>query len=70
MDQNKTSLDILKQRAKDGNLENIVVKLFQFNKNNLAEFIVEITKDVGKIDLGIGLHSCGSFTDLVMELCR
>ena len=47
-----------------------VVKSYQFTNENLEEFIHIILNDIGKIDLGIGLHSCGSFTDLVMEVCR
>jgi len=70
VDQNTTSLGILRQRALEGNLTNIVVKSFQFTNENLEEFIHIISNDIGKIDLGIGLHSCGSFTDLVMEVCR
>ena len=70
VDQNVTSLEILKQRALEGNLKNIVVKSFQFTNENLEEFISIISQELGNIDLGIGLHSCGSFTDLVMEVCR
>jgi len=70
VDQNETSLNILRQRAEEGGLTNIKIKQFQFNSSNLSEFIQEIKADIGDIELGIGLHSCGSFTDLVMELCR
>jgi len=70
VDQNQTSLNILKQRAEEGGLMNIKIKHFQFNSTNLPEFIQDIKTNVGDIELGIGLHSCGSFTDLVMELCR
>ena len=51
-------------------MSNIVVRHFTFTRSNLELFIQEISTEVGQIDLGIGLHSCGTFTDLVMEVCR
>ena len=51
-------------------MTNIVVKLFTFTSSNQDLFIEEISSQVGCIDLGIGLHSCGTFTDIVMEVCR
>ena len=70
VDQNQTSLDILKKRSEEANLGNIIIKQFKFSSNNLAQFIEEIQVEVGEIGLGIGLHCCGSFTDMVMEMCR
>ena len=62
--------DILKKRAEEAELTNIVVKLFTFTSSNQDLFIEEISSQVGPIDLGIGLHSCGTFTDIVLEVCR
>ena len=62
--------DILKKRAEEAELTNIVVKLFTFTTSNQDLFIEEISSQVGRIDLGIGLHSCGTFTDIVLEVCR
>ena len=70
-DQNRESLEILANRAREGGLTNVRVKVFSFNNDNLDEFINEIEKELGSsFDLGIGLHCCGRFTDLVMELSR
>ena len=58
-------------RAKEGGLTNVRVKVFSFNMDNLDQFVKEIQEDTGSsFDLGIGLHCCGRFTDLVMETCR
>ena len=70
VDQNSKSLDILKKRAEAGKLTNIHIKQFQFKRNNLEDFLDGLHQEVGAMDLGIGLHSCGSFTDLIMDLCR
>ena len=51
-------------------MSNILVKQFTFTTSNSEVFIDEISREVGRIDLGIGLHSCGTFTDIVMEVCQ
>jgi len=54
-------------------LTNVRVKVFSFNVDNLGVFIRELEEELGSglsFDLGIGLHCCGRFTDLVMEACR
>ena len=61
----RLSLDIVANRASEGGLSNVQVKVFSFNADNLDEFTKEVS-----FDLGIGLHCCGRFTDLVMEACR
>ena len=71
VDMNQTSLEILSQRARVAGLNNIKVVNFKFSQENLEEFEEKIRAGAGgRMDLGIGLHSCGSFTDLVMEVCR
>ena len=71
VDMNQTSLDILSQRSRVAGLTNIKVIKFRFTRDNLEEFLDLIRAEIGGgMDLGIGLHSCGSFTDLVMEACR
>ena len=57
VDQNQTSLNILKQRAEEGGLMNIKIKHFQFNSTNLPEFIQDIKTNVGDIELGIGMKT-------------
>jgi len=70
-DQNLESLEILSNRARQGGLTNVRVKSFSFNINNLEGFIKELVEELGfSFDLGIGLHCCGRFTDLVMEVSR
>ena len=70
-DQNLESLEILSNRARQGGLTNVRVKTFSFNIDNLEDFIKELVEELGSsFDLGIGLHCCGRFTDLVMEVSR
>lgn len=72
-DQNVKSLEILSNRAKEGGLTNVRVMKFSFTLDNLQDFIKELQEDLGdgsSFDLGIGLHCCGRFTDLVMEACK
>ena len=70
-DQKRESLEILANRAREGGLSNVRVKVFSFNNGNLDEFTKEMEQEIGSsFDLGIGLHCCGRFTDLVMEVCR
>jgi len=70
-DQNLHSLEILSNRATEAGLTNVRVKQFSFNVDNLQEFTTEIEKEFGSVfDLGIGLHCCGRFTDLVMEISK
>lgn len=71
VDMNQTSLDILSQRSRVAGLTNVKVIKFRFTEENLEEFLEQIRAEFGVgMDLGIGLHCCGSFTDLVMEVCR
>ena len=71
VDMNQTSLDILSQRSRVAGLTNVKVIKFRFTEENLEEFLELIHTEVGAgMDLGIGLHCCGSFTDLVLDLCR
>jgi len=70
-DQNPQSLEILKNRAAEAGLTNVRIKQFSFNVENLGEFIKDLEAELGSVfDLGIGLHCCGRFTDLVMEVSR
>ena len=70
-DQNLQSLEILSKRASEAGLTNVRVKHFSFNVDNLHEFNTEIEDELGStFDLGIGLHCCGRFTDLVMEVSK
>lgn len=64
VDQKQESLNILKDRASSCGLDNIEVQQYKFTYDNLAAL------SLPEFDLGIGLHCCGSFTDMVMEICR
>ena len=70
VDQNQTSLGILAQRARQAGLANVAVMRFRFTADNLREFVERVSSEHGDMDLGIGLHSCGSFTYLVLDVCR
>jgi len=74
VDQNLESLNLLTKRAEAGGLSNVIIMQYSFNFDNLADF-GRFFAEQGlcreeKFDLGIGLHSCGRFTDMVMEVCR
>jgi len=62
VDQNNESLKLLSSRAKEGDLDNVVVMQYSFNFENLARFQEALAKQnntSGDFDLGIGLHCCG-----------
>jgi len=70
-DRNSQSLDLVSKRAGQGGLTNVVTKYFSFAWDNLDCFSSEVMSEHGQLwDLGIGLHCCGAFTDMVLELCR
>merc|ERR1719362_46322 len=71
VDQNETSLDLLKKRAENASLRNVRVLRWSFSSGGVAlrNDLAWLRSEVGDFDLGIGLHCCGSFTDVVMELC-
>jgi len=62
VDKKPYPLQLVLQRAKEAGLKNVEVMHYTFSPDNLQEFGLSF-------DLGIGLHSCGSFTDMVMEIC-
>lgn len=76
VDKNAHSLQLVQQRAESANITNIQVQQFHFSSTNLNDYqapgnAAKIKENGGRsFDLGIGLHCCGSFTDMVMELCR
>jgi len=70
-DRNAQSLDLVSKRAKMGGLSNVVIKSFSFAWDNLDSFSSEVMLEYDQLwSLGIGLHCCGAFTDMVLELCR
>jgi SAM-dependent methyltransferase len=80
VDKKPYSLKLAKRRADDAGLKNVEVLEYTFTPENLENFVATIGENddasdttlqrCGSFDIGIGLHSCGSFTDMVMELCR
>eukprot|EP00419_Tripos_fusus_P053656 CAMPEP_0172814256 /NCGR_PEP_ID=MMETSP1075-20121228/11141_1 /TAXON_ID=2916 /ORGANISM="Ceratium fusus, Strain PA161109" /LENGTH=459 /DNA_ID=CAMNT_0013654045 /DNA_START=26 /DNA_END=1402 /DNA_ORIENTATION=+ len=71
IDQNETSLELLKKRADSASLPNVKIIRWSFSSGGAAlqKDLAWLRSEVGDFDLGIGLHCCGSFTDVVMELC-
>jgi SAM-dependent methyltransferase len=81
VDRNPYPLKLAARRAREAGLNNVEVMQYTFSPNNLSDFrpcistrsSAEPTKEGKKtsrsFDIGIGLHSCGSFTDMVMEIC-
>jgi hypothetical protein len=70
-DRNLLSLELAAGRAVQAGLANVVTKQFSFAWDTLAVFQQEVEREQGRAwDLGIGLHCCGAFTDLVLEACR
>jgi len=70
-DRNSQSLELVSKRAGRGGLTNVITKYFSFAWDNLDCFSSEVMSEHGQLwDLGIGLHCCGAFTDMVLELCR
>jgi SAM-dependent methyltransferase len=83
VDKKPYPLKLVQRRAEEAGLFNVEVMQYSFSPENLDKFQ---TPDRGEnttpkaeeddeeshrsFDLGIGLHCCGSFTDMVMELCR
>lgn len=85
VDKKSYPLQLALNRATSAGLQNIQVQQYTFSPNNLQAYappprssLPPTTRDNDQIstpskkpfDLGIGLHCCGSFTDMVMELCQ
>jgi len=79
VDRNQVSLDLVARRARQARLQNARTLQWEFDLGpggcveNLERFVARI--DAGPGDarapaIGIGLHCCGSLTDIVMEACR
>jgi SAM-dependent methyltransferase len=66
VDKKPHPLKLVQRRADEAGLKNVEVLQYTFTPENLENFGAA----VGEIDIGLGLHCCGSFTDMVMELCR
>ena len=69
IDANPVSISILKARAGEAGLKNISAFEFRFEFNKIHEAVAFIAKQYPDFDLGIALHSCGEFTDMVLEIC-
>lgn len=66
VDRNVQSLEIARNRAR-ASLPNVCVVEYEFSSEMTAS--ENEAPEIPPFDLGIGLHSCGSFTDMVMALC-
>jgi 2-polyprenyl-3-methyl-5-hydroxy-6-metoxy-1,4-benzoquinol methylase len=77
VDRNEFSLQLVQKRADISKLPNVSIQQFVFTPDNLRDYRPPpVGKDAKEddqtkmpFDLGIGLHCCGSFTDMVMEAC-
>ena len=68
-DMKEESLNILRNRANDAGLSNVFIFQRQFSPQNASEDVKLLKKEYPEFDLGIGLHCCGNFTDLIMDIC-
>jgi SAM-dependent methyltransferase len=73
VDRNEFSLQLVQKRAETSKLSNVHTQQFTFSPGNLKDYRPPphdaLDKKETAFDLGIGLHCCGSFTDMVMEVC-
>lgn len=80
VDKKPYPLKLAERRAKEARLSNVGILQYTFSPQNLSDFCPTSNTDTGsssnatrgkvmEFDVGIGLHCCGSFTDMVMELC-
>ena len=72
VDKKSYPLQLVQRRAQQAGLTNVKVLQYTFAPDNLQDFFKanDDEEDAqGLFDIGIGLHCCGSFTDMVMELC-
>ena len=67
VDMKSKSLELLQNRALLGKLTNTQVVCLKLTCDNLHTIVDEGI--IPPFDLGIGLHCCGSFTDIVIQLC-
>lgn len=81
VDKKTYPLQLAERRAQSAGIKNVKVQEFAFSPDNLKSYEppvfegrkgTESPASIGKrsFDLGIGLHCCGSFTDMVMEMCQ
>ena len=68
-DMKEESLKILQNRADKAGLKNVVIFQHAFSPLNAVEDTKLLKQQYPDFDLGIGLHSCGNFTDLIMDIC-
>ena len=68
-DMKEESLNILRNRATNAGLKNVFIFQRQFSPQNASEDVKIIQEEYPEFDLGIGLHCCGNFTDLIMDIC-
>jgi hypothetical protein len=67
VDKKGYSLQLAKQHANEAGLTNVRSEHYDFSPSNLKDFLPVKSSS---FDLGIGLHCCGSFTDMGIELCQ
>jgi SAM-dependent methyltransferase len=83
VDKKPYPLTLVQRRAEEAGLTNVQVLQYTFSPGNLKDFEpppppeederITTTNPsllLQSFDIGIGLHCCGSFTDMVMEICR
>eukprot|EP00934_Nitzschia_sp_Nitz4_P008500 Nitzschia sp. Nitz4//scaffold208_size52459//15422//16651//NITZ4_006809-RA/size52459-processed-gene-0.30-mRNA-1//-1//CDS//3329541648//8490//frame0 len=74
VDKKPYPLQLVENRATSAGLTNIHTQQYTFSPDNLSDYAPPselLSSERSKaFDLGIGLHCCGSFTDMVMEICH
>lgn len=75
VDKKPYPLKLAQRRAEEAGLTNVEIVQYTFSPQNLNEFCPRSSNvsagsgdELKSFDVGIGLHCCGSFTDMVMEL--
>ena len=68
-DMKDESLKILENRATKAKLKNVFTFQYIFSPLNLDNDVDFVKKQYPDFDLGIGLHCCGNFTDLILGIC-
>ena len=54
---------------KEESLEFAIIRINEMKLKNCVVYKGNLTSFIGKFDIGIGLHACGSMTDLLIQKC-
>ena len=54
---------------KEESLENAIKRINELNLKNIVIYKANLSSFIGKFDLGIAIHACGSSTDMIINKC-